>query len=85
LVTKVFSPSRFSLTRAYARASPGVRVGSPAYRVFREEAYQGLRLQLQDMRYQLRDYNEKKRRQIEKMKKEMMSATAPPERRADSA
>ena len=30
---------------------PGVRPGSPAYRVFREEAYQMLRLQVNEMRY----------------------------------
>jgi hypothetical protein len=68
---------------------PGVRVGSPAYRVFREGAYQIMRLQLQEMRHQLRDYNEQKRQQlqaeIETMKKEVLSATPAPERRADSA
>jgi len=64
---------------------PGLRPGSAAYRVYREEAYQALRLQLNEMRYQLRDYNQQKRQQFEKMKKEMMSATPAPERRADSA
>ncbi len=64
---------------------PGVRVGSPAYRVYREEAYQVMRLQLQGMRYQLRDYYEQKRQEGEKLKKEMMSATPAPERRADTA
>ena len=54
---------------------PGVRVGSPAYRLFREEAYQMLRLQLNDMRHQLRDYNEQKR---QKLKKEVLSAFPPP-------
>ncbi len=30
---------------------PGVRVGSPAYRVYREEAYQMLRLQVKELRH----------------------------------
>ena len=49
---------------------PGIRPGSAAFRVFREEAYQAMRLQLQDMRYQLREYNELKRRQLEPIRKE---------------
>ena len=65
---------------------PGVRPGSPAYRLFREEAYQILRLQLRETQHQLRDYNQQKRQQFEKMKKEeMMSATPAPERLADTA
>jgi hypothetical protein len=65
---------------------PGMRVGSPAYRVFREEAYQSMQLHLTRMRHQLRDYNQQKRQQYEAaMKKEMMSATPAPERLADSA
>ncbi len=63
-----------------------MRVGSPAYRVFREEAYQSMRMQLNRMRHQLRDYNQQKRQQYEAaMKKEMMSATPAPDRRADTA
>ena len=61
---------------------PGVRVGSPAYRVYREEAYQMLRLQVKELRHDLRDYHEQKR---EKLKKEVMSSFPAPERRADSA
>ena len=61
---------------------PGMRVGSPAYRVFREEAYQSMQMQLTRMRHELRDYNQQKR---EKLKKEIMSATPAPERRADTA
>jgi hypothetical protein len=61
---------------------PGIRPGSPADRLFREEAYQMLRLQLRETQHQLRDYNEQKRQQFEKMKTEMMSATPAPERRA---
>jgi hypothetical protein len=64
---------------------PGLRPGSPAYRLFREEAYQALQMQLREAQYQLRDYNEQKRQQIGNMKKEMMSATPTPNRRADSA
>jgi len=64
---------------------PGVRVGSPAYRLFREEAYQTLHLQLRETQHQLREFNEQKRQQFEKMKKEMMSATPAPQRLADSA
>ena len=64
---------------------PGVRAGSPAYRLFREEAYQTLRLQLKATQHQLREYNEQKRQQFEKIKKEMMSETPAPQRLADSA
>jgi hypothetical protein len=64
---------------------PGVHPGSAAFRVYREEAYQALRYQLRATQHQLRDYNEQKRQQYEKERKEMMSATPAPERRADSA
>ena len=64
---------------------PGVRVGSPAHRLFREEAYQMLRLQLRETQRQLRDYTEQKRQQFEKMKKEMMSANPAPQPLADTA
>ena len=64
---------------------PGVRVGSPAYRLFREEAYQILRLHVKDLQHQLREHNEQKRQQFEKIKKEMMSETTAPQRLADSA
>jgi hypothetical protein len=63
-----------------------VRVGSPAYRLYCEEGYQMLRLQLKATQFQLREYNEQKRQQYEAaMKKEMMSETAVPQRLADSA
>ena len=61
---------------------PGMRPGSPAYRVYREEAYQMMRLQLLDLRHQLRDYTEQKRQQS---KKEIMAAFPTPARRADTA
>ena len=64
---------------------PGIRPGSAAYRVFREEAYQMLRLQLNETRHQLRDYNEQKRQQFEKMKKEVLSAIPAPDRRSGTA
>jgi len=65
---------------------PGVRPGSVAYRVYREEAYQILRLRVNGLQHELRAYNEQKRQQFEAtMKKEAMSATPAPDRRADSA
>ena len=68
---------------------PGVRPGSPAYRVFRDETYQMMRYQINDLRHQLREYQEQKNQklkaEIELMKKEAMSATPAPERRADTA
>ena len=64
---------------------PGVRVGSVAYRLFREEAYQTLHLQLRETQHQLREYNQQKRHQFEKMKKEVVSATPSSQRLADSA
>jgi hypothetical protein len=64
---------------------PGVRPGSPAYRLFREEAYQSMRRQLRDMGRQLREFNEPKRQQVEAMRKEVVSATPSSQRRADSA
>ena len=41
-----------------------------------------LRLQVEELRHDLRDYHEQKR---EKLKKEVMSAFPAPERRTDSA
>ena len=65
---------------------PGTRVGSPAYRLFREEGYQMLRLQVRRMQHELRDYYQQKRQQYEAtMKKEMMSETAAPQSLADTA
>jgi hypothetical protein len=71
---------------------PGMRVGSPAYRVYREEAYQIMRLQLLDMRHQLRDYNEQKRKESEAIlkdfeaaRKEVVSAKLASQKIADRA
>ena len=65
---------------------PGVRPGSVAYRVYREEAYQIMQLRVNRLRHELRDYNQQKRQQYEEtMKKEMMSATPAPDRLADTA
>jgi hypothetical protein len=66
---------------------PGLRPGSPAYHVYQEEAYQAMRLQITDMRRQLRDYNELKRQQFEALKieinkKEVASTTPAPQRRS---
>ena len=71
---------------------PGLRPGSPAYRVYREEAYQGMQMQLNSMRAQLREYNEMKRQQVEKQikeaeeyKKGVASAAPAPDRRTGAA
>jgi hypothetical protein len=64
---------------------PGLRVGSPAYRLFREEAYQTMRLQINDMQHQLREFNQQKRQQYEKMKKQVVSDTPSTKPLADSA
>jgi len=65
---------------------PGVRPGSVAYRVYREEAYQILQLRVNGLQHELRAYNEQKRQQFEAtMKKERMSATPLPERLANIA
>ncbi len=85
VLRKAEEEARLYGTESVPQPPPGVRPGSPAYRLFREEAYQALRMQLRQTQYQLRDYNEQKRQQIEKLKKEMMSATATPDRRANSA
>ena len=63
----------------------GVRPGSAQYRVYREEAYQAMNMQLNSMKHQLRDYYEEKRQQSEKQRKEMLSATAPPGQLVESA
>jgi hypothetical protein len=64
---------------------PGVGPGSAADRLFREEAYQVMRLQITDMRRQLREFDQQKRQQFETMKKEVVSATPSSQRLADSA
>jgi len=45
---------------------PGVRPGSAAWRIYREECYQSLQLQVQDLRFKLRDYFEQKRQESRK-------------------
>ncbi|HZD31297.1 MAG TPA: hypothetical protein VE779_06525, partial [Candidatus Angelobacter sp.] len=65
---------------------PGMRPGSPAYRIYREEAYQTMQLELKRLRNDLRDYHQQKSRKLEEMiKKEMQSVTTQPDRRADTA
>ena len=77
---------RQSEAESIPTAPPGVRVGSAAYHLFREEAYQVLRLSVKRLQHELRDYNQQKRQQFETtMKKEMMSATPSPEPLAESA
>ena len=76
-----------SLRHADALPEPpaGLRVGSPAWHIYRDETYKMLRYQISALRYQLRDYHEEKRQQLEQLKKEMMSAAPPPRPAADSA
>ena len=65
---------------------PGVRPGSPADRLYRDEAYQMMRLRIKGLQHELREYHEQKRQQFEEMmKKEMMSATPVPQPLADTA
>jgi hypothetical protein len=85
VLQKAAEEEEYRRAEAMPEPPPGVRAGSPADRLYREEAYQTLRYQLRAMQHQLRDYNEQKRQQIENMKKEMLSATSAPERLADSA
>jgi hypothetical protein len=62
-----------------------VRPGLPAFRLLREEDYQAIRLQLNDMRHQFREVNQLKHQQFEAMKKEVVSATPPPQRHSGTA
>ena len=68
---------------------PGMRMGSAQYKIYREEVYQGLNLQINRMKHQLRDYYEQKQKESKKLaeefKKEAMSATPPPKPVATSA
>ncbi len=64
---------------------PGLRPGSLQYRIYREAAYQDLNMKVNSMNRQLREYYEMKRKEGEKLKKEMMSAVPAPQRRADTA
>ncbi len=65
---------------------PGVRPGSAADRLYRDEAYQMMRLRIKGLQHELREYHEQKRQQFEEMmKKEMMSATPAPQPLADTA
>src|SRR6516162_8280105 len=58
---------------------PGVRPGSAQYRVYREEVYQSLNIRINRMKHDLRDYYEQKRKENEKLAKEAMGVTLPPE------
>jgi hypothetical protein len=67
---------------------PGIRFGSAQHRLYREEVYQGLNMQINRMKHELRDHYEQKRKesekQVEALKKEMLSAK-PPQPLATSA
>ena len=69
VLRKADEEAEFRQGESLPEPPPGVRPGSPAYRVYREEAYQMMRLQLTGMRHQLRDYNEQKRQQLEESEK----------------
>ena len=68
---------------------PGIRFGSVQHRLYREENYQGLNMQINRMKHELREYHEQKRKEnekkIEALKKEMLSAAPPPQPVATSA
>src|SRR5664279_2864141 len=77
---------KYRQEEALPEPPPGVRVGSPAYHLFRDEGYQILRLRVKGLQHELRDYHEQKRQQYEaEMKKERMSATPAPQPLADTA
>jgi hypothetical protein len=75
--------------------APGMRLGSPQYRIYREECYQAMTMQLNNMKHDLRDYHEMKRKElVEQLKKDGMlvetkkavaSATPVPGQRNGSA
>jgi hypothetical protein len=76
----------FRHSESVPQPPPGVRPGSPADRLYREEAYQIMRLQIKGLQHQLRDYHAQKRQQFEEMmKKEAASATPSPGPLADRA
>jgi hypothetical protein len=60
---------------------PGMRFGSTQHRLYREEVYQGLNMQINRMKHELRDYYEQKRKETEKLvneaRKEAGLATLP--------
>jgi hypothetical protein len=77
---------KYRKEEALPEPPPGVRAGSPAYRLFREEGYQVLRAQVTRMKFELRDYYEQKRQQYEaEMTKDRMSAAAAPQPLAETA
>ena len=63
-------------------APPGVRPGSAADRLYRDESFQMLRLQVQNLRFQLREYHAMKDKQLkeefEKMRKPAEAANPQP-------
>jgi hypothetical protein len=85
VLQKGYEEAELRQSESLPMPSPGTRPGSPADRLFREEAYQTLRLQLSNMGRQLREFNQQKRQQFETMKKEAVSATPQPARLADRA
>jgi len=64
---------------------PGMRLGSAQHQLYREEVYQGLNMRINRMKHELREYHEQKRKENEKLAKEAMGITLPPQRVANSA
>lgn len=62
-----------------------MRIGSPQYRIYREEVYQSLNMQLNNMKHELRDHYKEKRKESEKLVKEARSVTPPPDGLANTA
>jgi hypothetical protein len=83
---KADEEANFRQRESLPQPPPGVRPGSPADRLYRDEAYQMMRLRIKGLQHELRDYHQQKRQQFEEMmKKEMMSATPAPQPLADTA
>ncbi len=57
VLQKAAEEARFHQVETMPEPPPGVRPGSPAYRVYREDAYQMMRLELDRYRHELRDYH----------------------------
>jgi len=62
---------------------PGMRIGSAQYKVYRDECYRVLNMQLNHLKHDLRDYyaekNKHVKEEIEQMKKDVASATPAPQ------
>jgi hypothetical protein len=92
---KADEQAELRLVENFPAPPPGMRIGSPQYRIYREECYQAMTMQLNNMKHDLRDYHEMKRKElVEQLKKDGMlvetkkavaSATPVPGQRNGSA